>query len=80
MCANIYISHVCLMRRVNRGVRCQVSVCRYMRSLAAQQPVMRDKPYQLPNLFHHEVGAAEALVVILILKATIVSCSEGMHC
>lgn len=30
------------------------------RSFAAQRRAMRDKPYQLPNLFHHEVGVARS--------------------
>lgn len=58
LCSNIYISHQCFSNSERESWCAVPSSCQWvrLRSLTAQRQVMRDKPYQLPNLFHHEVG------------------------
>lgn len=76
VCANIYISHQCLSNEKSE------SGCAVPRSCQWVRQAIRDKPRQLPNLFHHEVGVVRGArpVCYAHTSSHAVSCSEGMHC
>ena len=81
VCANIYICHQCLSNEDSESGRAVPSSCQRACNLAAQRQANRDKPRQLPNLFHHEVGVVIPRPVCYAHTSSHgVSRYEGMHC
>lgn len=83
VCANIDVPHRCLSNEESESGDDVPISCQWVRHLDWRPSGKRlDKPHELHNLFHHEVGVARRSLPICY--AHISSCSvirdEGMHC